>query len=236
MKELSYILVVLKNCKNSSKEKKMKPIDIIIVDDHLLFSQALNGLISNLEEFNVIKVLNNGKELVDYFSSNEKLPEIVLMDIQMPIMNGIEATCWLKENKPSVKVLALSMECEETTILKMLRAGAKGYLLKDIHPKILKHALLEVHSNGFYYTETVTNTLLNSINGSKNGTSITFKEKELQFLKLCCSEMTYKEIAGKMFLSPKTIENYREALFEKVEAKTRIGLVLYAIKEKIVIL
>ena len=214
----------------------MEPINVVIVDDHVLFSQALNGLISNFDEFNVLKVLNNGKELVDYISSNEPQPDVVLMDIQMPVMNGIEATNWLNENKKEIKVLALSMECDEYTILKMLRAGAKGYLLKDIHPSVLKHALIEVHTKGFYFTETVTNTLLNSIEGSKNGTKIEFKEKELQFLKLCCSEMTYKEIAGKMFLSPKTIENYREALFEKIEAKTRIGLVLYAIKEKIVIL
>jgi len=214
----------------------MNKIDIIIVDDHMLFSQALNGLISNFNEFNVLTVLNNGKELVDYFSSNNKLPQIVLMDIQMPIMNGIEATQWLKENKPEMKVLALSMEADEDTILKMLRAGAKGYLLKDIHPSILQHALNEVHSKGFYYTENVTSTLLNSIDKPEQSNAIILKERELEFLKLCCSEMTYKQIAEHMFLSPKTVENYREALFEKLEAKTRIGLVLYAIREKIVIL
>ena len=215
----------------------MNPIDIIIVDDHMLFSQALNGLVSNFEEFNVLNVLNNGKEIIDYISNNNQKPEIVLMDIQMPIVNGIEATNWLKNNAPEIKVLALSMECDEETILKMLRAGAKGYLLKDIHPNILHHAINEVHSNGFYYTENVTKTLLNSVNGtSKSENSIFLKDRELEFLKLTVSERTYKEIADAMCLSPKTIENYREALFEKLEVKTRIGLVLYAIKEKIVIL
>lgn len=213
----------------------MNPINIIIVDDHLLFSQALNGLVSNFDEFNVLKVLNNGKEVIDYISNNNQQPEIILMDIQMPIVNGIEATNWLKNNAPDIKVLALSMECDEVTILKMLRAGAKGYLLKDIHPNILHHALKEVYSNGFYYTENVTNTLLNSIqNAAPNNVSL--KDRELEFLKLTVSERTYKEIAEVMCLSPKTIENYREALFEKLEVKTRIGLVLYAIKEKIVIL
>lgn len=214
----------------------MHKIDIIIVDDHLLFSQALKGLVSNFKEFNVLTILNNGKELIDYFSKENEQPQIVLMDIQMPIVNGIEATLWLKENKPKIKVLALSMEAEEETILKMLRAGAKGYLLKDIHPSILQHALKEVHLSGFYYTENVANTLLSSIDKKENPTAIKLKERELEFLKLTCSEMTYKQIAERMFLSPKTIENYREALFEKLEAKTRIGLVLYAIKEKIVIL
>lgn len=214
----------------------MKKIEIIIVDDHLLFSQALNGLVSNYDEFNVIKVLNNGKELIDYFSVDNLHPDIVLMDIKMPIIDGIEATHWLKDNFPNIRVLALSMECDEITILKMLRAGAKGYLLKDIHPKILQHALLEVHSNGFYYTENVANTLLNSVATVQKKPGIILKDRELEFLKLTCSEMTYKEIADIMCLSPKTIENYREALFTKLNAKTRIGLVLYAIKEKIVIL
>lgn len=214
----------------------MSKIDVIIVDDHVLFSQALKGLVGNFSKFNIVTVLNNGKELVDYFSNENKLPEIVLMDIQMPIMNGIEATQWLKKNKPEIKVLALSMEAEEETILKMLRAGAKGYLLKDIHPSVLQHALNEVHISGFYYTENVTNTLLNSITKKEAPLKVKLKERELEFLKLTCSEMTYKQIAEKMFLSPKTIENYREALFEKLEAKTRIGLVLYAIKEKIVVL
>ena len=214
----------------------MNPINIIIVDDHLLFSQALNGLVSNFKEFNVLAVLNNGKELVDYISKGNTLPEIVLMDIQMPIMNGIEATNWLKENKPNIKVLALSMECDETTILAMLRAGAKGYLLKDIHPDILYHALNQVNLNGFYYTENITNTLLNSVNKPERKHHIELKDRELEFLKLTVSEKTYKEIAEIMCLSPKTLENYRESLFEKLEVKSRIGLVIYAIKEKIVIL
>ncbi len=214
----------------------MNKIDIIIVDDHMLFSQALNSLVSKFEEFNVIKVLNDGAEVVDYFKNNNPTPDVILMDIQMPIMNGIEATNWLKNNRPAMKVIALSMECEEETILAMLRAGAKGYLLKDIHPSVLKHAINEAHTNGFYYTENVTSTLLNANTMGLNKSNIVLKDRELEFLKLTCSELTYKQIAEKMFLSPKTVENYREALFEKLEAKTRIGLVLYAIKQKIVIL
>lgn len=229
MVDLNCILIV-------QNRNRMNKIDIIIVDDHLLFSEALNGLISEFKEFNVLCVLANGNELVNYFSNENKHPDIVLMDIQMPIMNGVEATKWLKSNRPEIKVLALSMECEEETILKMLRAGAKGYLLKDIHPSVLKHALKEVHSTGFFYTENVTNTLLNSINQREKPREIILKERELEFLKQACTEMTYKQIADAMFLSPKTIDNYRESLFEKLNVKSRIGLVLYAIKEKIVTL
>lgn len=212
----------------------MEKIKVLIVDDHVLFSQALQGLIANFKEFEVVKTLQNGKEVIDFFSNETSAPDVVLMDIQMPIVNGIEATEWLKNNKPNIKVLALSMEAEEDTILKMLRAGAKGYLLKDIHPSVLQHALNEVHSNGFYYTENVANTLLGSNQKEKSKIQVELKDRELEFLKLACTERTYKEIAELMFLSPKTIDNYREALFEKLEAKSRIGLVLFAIKEKIV--
>jgi DNA-binding NarL/FixJ family response regulator len=214
----------------------MEKIDIIIVDDHMLFSQALNGLVSNFTEFNVVKLLNNGLELVEYFSSDSYKADIVLMDIKMPQMDGIEATNWLKLNHPYIKVLALSMECDEITIIQMLQAGAKGYLLKDIHPSILHHALLEVHSKGYYYTENVANTLLHSIEHKEKRKEVFLKGRELEFLKLTCTERTYKEIADIMCLSPKTVENYRESLFEKLNAKSRIGLVLFAIKEKIVIL
>jgi DNA-binding NarL/FixJ family response regulator len=217
----------------------MKKIDIIIVDDHILFAEALHGLISDFEDFNVLAVFANGEELVTYFSSENKHPDIILMDIQMPIMNGVEATKWIKINQPQIKVLGLSMECEEETILKMLRAGARGYMLKVIQPSLLEHALKEVHTTGFYYTENVANTLLNSLNAiheKKIDEEIILKEKELEFLKLTCTEMTYRQIAEVMYLSPKTIENYRESLFAKLNVKTRIGLVLFAIKEKIVTL
>lgn len=214
----------------------MKKIDIIIVDDHLLFSEGLDGLISDFEEFNVLAVLANGLELIDYFSTENVQPDIILMDIQMPLMNGLEATKWLKKSYPKIKVLGLSNECDEEIILKMLRAGANGYLGKVIHPSELEFALKEVYTKGFFFTENVSTTLLNSLEVKGHKEVIVFKEKELEFLKLACTEMTYRQIAETMYLSPKTIENYREALFEKLNVKSRIGLVLFAIKEKIVIL
>lgn len=214
----------------------MKKIDIIIVDDHLLFSEGLDGLISDFEEFNVLAVLANGLELIDYFSTENVQPDIVLMDIQMPLMNGLEATKWLKKSYPKIKVLGLSNECDEEIILKMLRAGANGYLGKVIHPSELEFALKEVYTKAFFFTENVSATLLNSLEVKGHKEVIVFKEKELEFLKLACTEMTYRQIAETMYLSPKTIENYREALFEKLNVKSRIGLVLFAIKEKIVIL
>jgi len=210
----------------------MEKIKIIIVDDHLLFSQALRGLIEDNENYQVVAQIENGKKLEEYCDSCTEPPDIILMDINMPVVNGIEATEWLKQNHPEIKVLALTMEDDEVTILKMLRAGAKGYLLKDIHPSVLHEAIMQTHTKGFYYTEQVSDTLLhaNEIE-TKPLNKIVLKPRELELLKYAAKEMTYKEIAEKMFLSPKTIDGYRESLFIKLDIKSRIGLVLYAIKE-----
>lgn len=209
---------------------------IIIVDDHVLFSQALKGLIDNFEEFYIQAVLGNGKELVAWFKENTDHPAVILMDINMPIMDGIEATKWLSDNHPKVKVLALSMDDHETTIISMLRAGAKGYLLKDIHPKILRQGINEVIDKGVYYTEEVTNTILHTYQPDDGSSGVMLKPRELEFLKLACTDKTYKEIASDMCLSPKTIDGYRETLFSKLEVRNRIGLVLYGIKTKLVVL
>ncbi len=214
----------------------MKKIKILIVDDHQLFSEALKGLIEDKENFEVVDQLINGQEVQEFFSNEmPTIPDIVLMDVQMPIINGIDATAWLTENYPEIKILALTMENEEETILKMLRAGAKGYLLKDIHPSVLHQAIEETVKKGFYYTEQVNDTLLraNKIK-TKPLNKVELKPRELELLKYACQEMTYREIAEKMFLSPKTVDGYRERLFVKLDVKSRIGLVLYAIKENII--
>jgi DNA-binding NarL/FixJ family response regulator len=210
----------------------MDKIKIVIVDDHLLFSQSLSYLIGTFKEFVVIGSYGNGKEFINSFSQEIDRPEMVLLDVNMPIMDGIETMKWIKENHPELKVLALSVNDDEETIMKMITNGAKGYLLKDTHPSTFKEALLEVYNKGFYYSEMVSGYLINKLGNHDN--KITLKEREVEFIKLACTEKTYKEIAEGMCLSPKTIDGYRENLFQKLEIKTRIGLVLYAIKNKIV--
>jgi DNA-binding NarL/FixJ family response regulator len=209
----------------------MKKYTVVIVEDHLLLSQAIGNIVDSFDDFEVICLCNNGKELTEKFSTSDLIPDVILMDINMPIMNGIETTEWLTKHHPNVKVLALSVEDDEDTVLRMLRAGAKGYLLKDVEKSILEHALLEVIKNGFYHTKDVTDILMNSISGEQK--SIQLKEKELIFIRYACTEMTYKEIADKMLLSPKTIDGYRQALFGKLGVKNRIGLAMYAIRNKI---
>ena len=210
-------------------------IKIIIVDDHVLFSQALQGLIDDFEDFQVVSQFKNGQKLQEYCTNCTEEPDIILMDVKMPIVDGIEATKWIKKNHPNIKVLALTTSDEEKVILQMLRAGAKGYLLKDIHPSVLHKAIIETHEKGFYYTEQVSETLLHAHKiDSKNLPTVDLKPRELELLKYTAKELTYKEIAEKMFLSPKTIDGYREKLFTKLDVKSRIGLVLYAFKEGLV--
>ena len=210
----------------------MKKYSVAIVDDHSLFAQSLKGLVNTFEEFNVLYHAINGQDFIEKLETISNVPDVVLMDINMPVMNGIETTYWLKKNKPSIKVLALSMDDNETLIIKMIKKGARGYLLKDIHPKELHTALIEVIEDGFYHTKKVSMALQKSVSSEvKNEFQIS--ENELTVLKLVCSEKTYKEIADEMYLSPKTIDGYRESLFKKTGVKSRVGLVMYAIKNGI---
>ncbi len=213
----------------------MKTHEVIIVDDHLLFARSLASLVDSYDEYTVKFTFRNGSELVDKLAAGMALPAIILLDVNMPIMDGIATMKWLKKYHPDAKVLALSMDDDEQTILSMLRNGAKGYLLKDIQPSLLKKALDTVLEQGYFHTEQVVNTLMKSLNDdAKKNDRIQLKENEIRFIKLACEEKTYKEIADEMFLSPKTIDGYRQHLFEILEVKNRIGLVLYAIRNGIV--
>lgn len=207
---------------------------VVVVDDHTLLSQAIEGMVNTFEKFKVLYTCKNGKEVVEKFQASKKnIPDIVLVDVNMPIMNGIETAEWIVENHPDVHVMALSVEDTDSTILKMLKAGAVGYLLKDTKKEILEKALLEIVDNGFYHTKNVTNLLLDAVSGKRERNAVKFKENELKFMRLACSELTYKEIADRMFLSPKTIDGYRDSLFTKLEVRNRVGMVMYAIKNKI---
>lgn len=200
---------------------------IVIVDDHTLLSQAISGLVNSFQDFEVLYTCKNGQEFLDQIRFENKQPDIVLMDINMPIMDGIETTAHLKEHYPKILVLALSVEEDDHTILKMIRAGAKGYLLKDTEKTVLENALNEIAVNGYYHTNTVSQLLVKSLNGTNKDE---LREREIEFIKHACTEMTYNEIAAVMFLSPKTVQGYRDSVFSKLNLKNRTGLVIYALK------
>ena len=210
---------------------------IVLTDDHSLLRNGLAELVKSLGH-TVLFEADNGKDFIAKLNAND-LPEVVLMDINMPEMDGFETTQWLKQNHPEVKVLALSMYDNETSIIRMLKCGAKGYILKDSEPAELKAAIAAIMDKGFYYSDLVSGKLMHAINkmddnGDGLKSLVSLNDRETDFLKYTCTEMTYKEIADKMFVSPRTIDGYRDALFDKLQVKTRVGLVMYAIKNGIV--
>ncbi|MBD8018200.1 response regulator transcription factor [Weeksellaceae bacterium Sa1CVA4] len=213
----------------------MEPIKIAIVDDHKLVSKALENMISYNPNFDVIMNSPNGQDFIEKLRATQDFPDVVLMDINMPIKNGIETTADLTREFPQLKVIALTMEDHEGTIIKMLKAGAKGYLLKDMSPDILFDAIDIVHKKGIFYTDLVTQSLLKIKTEEKFMDSLneTLKDRELEFIKLACSELTYREIADKMFVSPRTIDGYRDSVFVKLNVKSRVGIVLFAIKHNL---
>lgn len=210
----------------------MKTIPIAIVDDHTLMSKALENMIMENPQYSVIMNHPNGEDFIAAIEKASELPAVVLMDINMPYKNGIETTEWLTEHHPNIKVIALTMEDDEKVLIKMLKAGAKGYLLKDMQPTILFQAIDTVYDKGSFYTDFVAQKLLKVKTENIKTASLLseLKDREKEFIKWACSELTYKEIADKMFLSPKTIDGYRDSVFTKLEIKNRVGLVLFALK------
>ena len=206
-------------------------INIAIVDDHTLFRNGLAALMNEFEELNVIFSAGNGEQMQQMLAKSP-LPDIILMDINMPVMDGYKATAWLKETYPNIIVLALSMFDDEKAVIGMIKNGACGYVLKESKPREVLEAIKTIFSKGVYINELVSGKLLYSIANQENAPL--FSAKEIEFLKLCCSELTYKEIADRMCVSPRTVDNYRESLFQKLNLKSRTGLVLYAIKNQLI--
>ncbi len=206
---------------------------IALVDDHSLLRGSLASLINSFEEYTVVFEADNGKEFIEQLKTQPS-PDIVLLDITMPEMNGFETAAWIKKNMPLTKVLVLSMLDDETTIIAMLKEGARGYILKDSKPFVFRQALDDIRDKGFFMNDLVSNKMLNYVTteDKKNyaGVISQLTEKETTFLRLACSEMTYKEIADKLGLSPRTVEGYRDELFKKLNVMSRVGLVMFAIK------
>ncbi len=213
---------------------------VVIADDHKLFSQALSELIGRFERFEVLYQVHSGRELLEKFASPRNVPDVVLLDINMPGMDGFETAARLRDKHPDVKVLAVSMLGDEESIVRMIRAGARGYVLKDASADELRTALDTLCEKGVYYSEMVTGHLVNAITHDRTPEAFAREKgltpRELEFLQLACSELTYKEIADRMSLSIRTVDGHRETLFQKLEVRSRVGLVLYAISNRIVLL
>lgn len=213
-------------------------IKVALADDHILLRNALASLIDSFGDCRVIHQSNNGKELITHLKSGE-IPDVIILDLNMPEMDGYESAQIVQKSFPGIHVLMLTMYDSELSLIRLLQAGVKGFLKKDIHPSELKFAIHSVMKAGYYYSNHTTDKLANLFRNNQEkknylqNTMLT--EQELEFLKLTCSDMTYKEIAQKMTLNPRTVDNLRDQLFIKLDVKSRVGLAMVAIKNGVVI-
>lgn len=208
-----------------------------MADDHVLLRNALASLVDSFGNCRVIHQSGTGKELIESIASGT-VPDVVLLDLNMPDMDGFETAAWLQKNVPQVHVLMLTMYDSELSLIRLLQAGVKGFLKKDVHPSELKFAIQSVVHSGYYYSNHATGKLMNLFRNNTDGKSglqrAILSDREIQFLKLACSDLTYKEMAQQMGLNPRSVDTLRDQLFVKLDVKNRPGLAMVAIRHGIV--
>lgn len=214
----------------------LKKIKIILADDHVLLRNALASLINSFGEFEVIAQAENGQEVIDQLEK-DNIPHLLILDLNMPRMDGFETAKIIYEKYPQVNVLVLTMYDSELALIRLLKAGVKGFLKKDAHPMELKKALLLVADSQYYYSTANINKLTGLIKNShkkESGHKNFLNDQEIQFLRLSSTDMTYKEIANAMHMTARKVDHFRDNLFEKLEVKSRVGLAMYAIKNGLI--
>lgn len=209
------------------------PIRIVLADDHEIFRDGFNVMLRKQSDIKLVGEASNGKELIEI--TGKLMPDIILTDIKMPVIGGIEATKLLTNLYPGINIIALTMFDDDNLIIDMLEAGAKGYLLKSAHKNEIIEAIKTVYKSETYYCKNTSTKLVQMIaqsrfNPYKEIQKPVFSKKEIDMIILICQEASNKEIASKLFLSIRTIEGYREKIQEKMRAKTTAGIVIYAIK------
>ena len=218
-------------------EKTIKVIKVALADDHLLLRNALSALIDSFGDCKVIYHAGTGKSFTEKVTAGPA-PDVAILDLNMPDMNGFETAEWLQKNALQTHVLMLTMYDSELSLIRLLQAGVKGFLKKDVHPDELKFAIHSVVQSGYYYSNHTTGKLVNLFRNKPDSHSSLQKamltDQELSFLRLVCSDLTYKEIAQRMALNPRTVDTLRDQMFFKLDVKSRVGLAMVAIKHGVV--
>jgi DNA-binding NarL/FixJ family response regulator len=218
----------------------MKQINIIIADDEQLFRSGIRFLLEREPNFNIIYEAENGKELISFINKTEELPNVILMDLNMPEVNGVEATKIIHKKYPEIKIIALTSFGGKSFITNMIDVGASSYLLKNTSPKTVVHTINEVYDKGFYYDEKVLTIIHENIissSGKRIKSDLDKKllsKREIDVLELICAQKTTAEIADKLFISPRTVEGHRNNLLLKTQSKNVAGLVIYGIQKKLI--
>jgi DNA-binding NarL/FixJ family response regulator len=209
-------------------------ITLAIADDHQLFLKSLSLLISSLKDFTIIAEAMNGKDLIDKLEIKKQEPDIILLDVNMPVMDGKVTAEYLTKKYPAIKLVALSMKDDDATIISMIKAGCCAYLLKDMHPDELDKALHEIYKKGYYNADAANINFRRLLQHQQREDELHLSDKEKEFLKLACSDATYKQIAATMHISERTVDGYRENLFRKLNVQSRTGMALEAIRRNLV--
>jgi DNA-binding NarL/FixJ family response regulator len=213
-------------------------ITVLLADDHGVYRDGLISILEKDDQFEVVGEVDNGEKCIALV--RQLHPDIVLMDIKMPTMDGIQATRLISDSFPTTQVIALSMYNEESFIVEMLDAGANGYILKSADKKEIQDALISVYKGNSYFCKGTSKSLTHLIAENKNfkldknhAKALSFTDKELEIIQYLCKELNSQEIAEKMNLSKRTIEGWRLRLQEKLNVKSTVGIVIYAVRKGI---
>ncbi|MGE6356777.1 response regulator [Flavobacterium sp. NPDC079362] len=215
-------------------------IKIALVDDEVLFRKGIAFLLQREDNIDIIFEASNGEELLASLEDSLFKPDIIVMDLKMPVLNGVEATKIIRKSYPEIKIIALTSYDSKSFIANMIQVGAVAYLIKNTTPKDLIHTINQVAKKGFYYNENVLKTIQETIVSTKNSkgnleTSF-LSPREVEILQLICQQKTTTEIAEHLYLSPRTVEGHRNNLLLKTESRNIAGLVVYAIQNEIAVL
>ena len=218
----------------------MNKIKLLLADDEELFRKGISFLLQRQDNIQILYEANNGSEVLEYLKSSSIHPDIILMDLKMPMLNGVEATKLINKEFPSIKIIALTSYNTKSFIANMIEIGAASYIVKNSSPEEMITTINQVIEKGFYYNEEVLNVIQENLitNNRKN---IFFEEviltkREREILELICNQKSTQQIAEKLFISPRTVEGHRNNLLLKTDSQNSAGLVVFAIQNKIVIL
>lgn len=214
-------------------------IKIILVDDEILFRKGISFLLEREKNLEIIFEASNGNELISFLQSNSNHPDIIMMDLKMPVINGVEATKIIRKDFPEIKIIALTSYDSKSFVANMIDVGAVSYLIKNATPQDLLTTINEVALKGFCYTDYIMEIIKEDVLTNKkvksNFDSTFLTKREIEVLKLICFQKSTVEIAEQLFISPRTVEGHRNNLLLKTESRNIAGLVVYAVQNEIML-